>query len=221
MTSSSRSVRLVEAVLGVALLLVVVAGVGVLVRPELWPFRPKVALVGDSITATSAAALRDELVHSYHLDIEATPGYRTDQLLPAARQAAADQPEQVVINLGTNDAFQGWPVDQSEAALRELVGLFPAARCVHLVTVNERILDLERTGLTPRLQAYNQMLARVAASRPGTDLIDWTAAVDRYSAAGDPSGPFTFDSVHPLPPGQHDLAQLYHRALDACPQKTG
>lgn len=221
MSSTSRPIRVVEAVAVVLVLLVVAAGVAVLVRPDLWPFRPKVALIGDSITATSEGVLRDELVRSYHLDIEATPGYRTDQLLPAARQAAAEQPEQVVINLGTNDAFQSWPIEQSEASLRELIGLFPQARCVHLVTVNERILDLQQTGLTPRLQAYNQMLARVAASRPGTDLVDWTAAVDAYAAAGEPSGPFTFDSVHPLEPGQRDLARLYHRALDACPQKSG
>lgn len=199
------------------LVLVVAATIAVSVRPELWPFRPRVALLGDSITVVSEDALRGELRHDYRLDIEATSGLRTDQLVPAVDAEVPPGQDQVVINLGTNDVGQSWPLEQSEASLRELLARFPDARCIHLVTVNERILDFAGRGAeNERARAFNAMLARVAASRPGADVVDWTAEVDAYVAAGEPEGPFTTDSVHPTPAGQRALARMYHRALDAC-----
>ncbi|MEZ5143253.1 MAG: hypothetical protein R2726_12155 [Acidimicrobiales bacterium] len=84
--------------------------------------------------------------------------------------------------------------------------------------MNERVLDFAGRGAeNVRARAFNEMLARVAAARPGTDLVDWTAAVDAYVAAGEPDGPFTTDSVHPAPAGQRALARLYRQALDSCP----
>ncbi|MEZ5143252.1 MAG: SGNH/GDSL hydrolase family protein [Acidimicrobiales bacterium] len=110
---SSRRPRALLA-FAVVLTLVVAAVVVVWVRPEVWPFRQEAVLLGDSITVVSEDALREELRRGYQVDIEARSGYRTDQLLTEVPEGATTaSPDQVVINLGTNDVGQSWPLDQS------------------------------------------------------------------------------------------------------------
>lgn len=174
-----------------------------------------VVVVGDSITEGGDPILRRELSPPYHLRIRGRGGYRIEEMEPYAIELATTRPEQVVINLGSNDILKSWPAANSAVALSRMLDRFDGARCVHLVTVNEYFAPGDDLTTHDRAVALNAEIRRVATSR-GHDVIDWSALVGRYLAAGQPDGPITEDSVHPTERGQVELAGLYREALDRC-----
>lgn len=192
-----------------ALLVLLAVLVVELVRPG-----PPVALIGDSITAMSATALHRRLDDDWSVTVDGRPGYRIDQQLDAARRIAPRAPEQVVINLGTNDVNQGVDLAASAAAMEEMVSLFGSARCIHLVTVNESMLagDLEvRRGAETLNAAYRA----IADRDPRVRIIDWAGMVDQWQARH-PGRSITTDTVHPTDEGIDLLVTAYEEALDAC-----
>jgi len=174
-----------------------------------------VALVGDSITEQSEATLLEELRSTYHVRIRGRGGYRIEEMEPYAIELATTKPEQVVINLGSNDALKSWPVDKSVLALRRLIADFEGARCLHLVTVNESMVNDRVPDLSERTAALNAEIRRIAASE-NYNVIDWSRAVSEDLAAGSPRGGITSDTIHPTPNGQKVLADLYNAALATC-----
>lgn len=174
-----------------------------------------VVVVGDSITEQGDATLHARLSPPYHLRIRGRGGYRIEEMEPYAIELATTGPEQVVINLGSNDILKDWPLDKSVAALQRLLDRFAGARCVHLVTVNEHFNAGDDATMHDRTTALNAEIRRLATSR-GADVIDWSGLVGEQLAAGEPDGPITDDSVHPTPLGQAKLADLYRVALDRC-----
>ncbi len=101
--------------------------------------KPRALILGDSITDHGQRELNDTLGPLYALSIDGQDNFRIDDQLPVAERWATRPFQQVVINLGTNDAVQGWPLDESTANLTKLVGMFPTAKCVHLTTINEHL----------------------------------------------------------------------------------
>ena len=134
---------------------------------------------------------------------------------PYAVEAAAADPEQVIVNLGSNDVLLSWPLDRSVEAYTRLLGYFDDARCVHLVTVNERFRSNVDEGLAFRALLLNNQIRLLAASA-GARVIDWSKMVADYEAAGSPYGPITSDSVHPTELGQKMLADAYREGLRTC-----
>jgi hypothetical protein len=195
----------------------ILAGVLVLLAVlvvELMRPRPPVALIGDSITAMSATALHRRLDGDWSVTIDGRPGFRIDQQLDAARRIAARAPEQVVINLGTNDVNQGVDLAASAAAMEQMVSLFGSARCIHLVTVNESMLagNLEaRRGAETLNAAYRA----IAEQDPRVRIIDWAAIVDGWQARH-PGESITTDTVHPTDEGIDLLVTAYGEALASC-----
>lgn len=174
-----------------------------------------VAIIGDSITEQAAPLLLEELQPTSVVRVRGRGGYRIEQMEPYAVEAAAAEPEQVIINLGSNDVLVGWPLDRSVDAYARLLDYFDDARCIHLVTVNRGFESPADTGLAYRALLINGQI-RELADAAGADVIDWAQMVIDYEAAGSPFGPITYDSVHPTELGQQMLADAYREALRTC-----
>jgi lysophospholipase L1-like esterase len=178
--------------------------------------RPTVAIVGDSITERGESALRKTLSDDWRLSIDGRSGYTVAEQIPAARALGEQAPTQVIVNLGTNDVMKGHDLSQSAADLAEVVAAFPAATCIHLVTVNEGI-ELGGRSFADRSAELNRSIAELAAADPRIDVVDWSAAVAAYEAGDQADGPILTDTVHPSPRGQLALAARYAEALASCP----
>lgn len=176
--------------------------------------RPPVVLIGDSITANLAGTARDELGGDWALTIDGKPGFVAADQVPAAQNATRFPFEQAVVNLGTNDAMtSGQDLGETIAALEQVVDLFADVPCVHVVTVNESMMN--GTGDAPiRARRINDGLRTIASTRPNVDVVDWAAIVrDVQREQGEP---LTTDTVHPNDRGNAVLAAAYEDALAAC-----
>ncbi len=72
---------------------------------------PKVAAIGDSIVFVSAGNIGTALADRYQYWIIGIPGYTIGNALPSFDQQLATEPNDVISNLGTDDAldnFTGW-----------------------------------------------------------------------------------------------------------------
>jgi lysophospholipase L1-like esterase len=193
-----------------------VLGALVLRFTGIYPRRgPSVVLIGDSITEQSADTFDQRLGGEYDLSTTGRPGFRAEQLLADVPDLADGDPTQVVVNLGTNDMTQGWRPADTEAVLERLAGSFPSARCVHVVTINDHMVN-DDPSLVPRVQDLNGRI-RAMAARHGWDVVPWDRLVADYDAGPQPFGPITTDTVHPTQLGRDVLADAYERALKACP----
>ncbi len=184
-----------------------------------WKLRtgPDVALLGDSITVVSNDQIKEALGRAYTPDIAAVLGITAGEMIPAAQKAAQRNPEQVVIELGSNDVLKKDPLDQAAQHLRDLVAQFPKAKCVHLVTINSHMTDAGKP-VAPRAGLLNAAIVQIKASDTRIDLIDWNAAVSDAMAAHGGKETLTSDTVHPNGDGAKVLATLIRAGLDRCPK---
>jgi lysophospholipase L1-like esterase len=202
---------------GVAAIAVVVAAVLVAAGVVVWLTRPRerVVFVGDSIMD----GLRPIVESRYHIDdnsLKAVPGKTIDDMMEAATGLAASNPTQAVIDLGTNDVLANEPAGPNGAMLTRMVELFPTAKCVHLVTINEHMLSPTFGNVGSAAAALNQQMAAIAQSHPNVRIVDWDKTVLDQDAAHDPDGPITIDTVHPTPMGQQLLVDDIQRSTDHC-----
>ena len=207
-SSSRRLVAFAAAVV----LLVVALGAVALVRSRP-TYGPPVAVIGDSITEMSQPTLRTAIRPEWDPTIVGRSGYRVGELQADAEDVVEAQPEQAIVNLGTNDVLQGYPLDASMEDYRRLLDTFAGARCIHVVTVNEAIVSAD--GAAERAEAFNERL-RVLAEERDLEVIDWSGAVRRAVAEGEPDGAVLSDTVHPTRVGQRLLGDLYADALARC-----
>lgn len=208
---SSKSAPLIGA--GVAVVIVVIGGV--VAYFAFRDDRPKVVLMGDSITYISAPAFKKELKGSYELVVSGTPKRRADERVEDAAVLDATHPDAVVVNLGTNDVLQGRPPQSAADALEKIGKTFADAECVVLVTVNENMFNAERASLGPDAKALNQEILAMA-EKHGWGVVRWDEIVRRYLAEGEKQGHLSVDTVHPRPVGRKLLADAYGKALASC-----
>jgi lysophospholipase L1-like esterase len=173
------------------------------------------AVIGDSITDISRTTFEQALEPDYAVEVDGVGGARVDQMQGEADKVAATHPQQVVINLGTNDVIGKFPIDQSMKSYEEMINKFPDAACLHVVTVNEDIVALSDPDYRNRAVEYNNRL-RSLASQHHARVIEWNRIVHDYLAAGEPEGHLSTDSIHPTELGQKKLADAYRASLDAC-----
>lgn len=174
----------------------------------------KVALLGDSISVSSRKELGTSL-EEYSLRVAAIRGEGLaggpistvvggDGMRSIARLLASDDPEILVIALGTNDAWlPELGLDESSDALDEILAEFEGA-CVVTVTISE----------TSTAEAYDREKARRL-----NDLL--VAAGDHVAPWGersseDPDRYLQPDGLHPTPEGAALHAALVGDAVDAC-----
>lgn len=180
-----------------------------------------VAILGDSITRQGSSVLADVLGSTWDLRVDGKDGYTVLGQTPAGRNLAEGDPEQVIINLGTNDVFfDRYDLPTSAVQMANLLGFFAGARCIHLVTVNEHMGP--DPALAPRARTFNESLRRLAAADPRIHLLDVNAVF--AAAQADPSVAkplFDSDTIHPTTNGHRVLAEAYDAALRSCPAPIG
>ncbi len=174
---------------------------------------PTVAVLGDSITQLSTHAIHAALDATANVAVRGINNQRIDQLQPVAERFAATDPQQVIIALGTNDAGQGQPLADSEAALETMLATFPAAACITIVTVNNSTSNAEYNGRASALDTY---LRSLPATHPQVQLFDWQRVREIYWQAFEPDGQWTTDSIHPTPLGQVQYAAGMAAAVANC-----
>ena len=182
------------------------------------PAAPTVAVVGDSITQLSTTRFVERLRTAWSVSVQGFSGLFVGELAPNATRYAATEPDQVVINLGSNDAHELVPTAQSVADMQALIGLFPEADCIHLTTITTSSGLPSTTDGGHRL---NDELRAMALADPRVRIIDWAAAVAAHQAAGNPGGSWTFDGIHPSTAGREALVGMVETALAACDSPPG
>jgi lysophospholipase L1-like esterase len=171
----------------------------------------RVALVGDSITNIVGPQLQAEGRHDWQ--VEATDGVTAPEMVERAQLLAATAPEQVVVNLGTNDALQQKSVDEAIAAIGAMVDAFGSARCVHLVTISTRLPSFGQTPPAPETaERINDWIRATADEREQVRVVAWDEEV------GDDDGLelLKADRIHPDEQGQERLRKLIERAVSGC-----
>lgn len=174
-----------------------------------------VAIVGDSITVDSEKAFHAALDDQYRLRVRGRGGYRIEEMEPYAIELAVEDPEQVIINLGTNDVLQNGAIDKSVTALNRMIKDFSKVACFFVVNLNEGMRRDSDPDVAGRAEVFNLELNRIAESS-NLKVIDWNGAIEADQAAGSPNGELLTDTIHPSPAGQAVLAKLYKDALASC-----
>lgn len=165
-----------------------------------------VAVVGDSITFQTKEHLDPEV----NWDVAASIGATSAQMLPEAQRLAGEGPSQAVINLGTNDALQQIPVQDTEATLESIVGAFDDSRCVHLVTLGTQLPASGEPPASELAGQLNDWMRRFADERDNVSVIDW----DEELAGEDQL--LLDDHIHPNVPGRERLAAMMADAVESC-----
>lgn len=176
----------------------------------------EVLFVGDSITDWYRRPIQRAIGGTYGLTIVARAGATAEQMLPEAQARRDLDPDQVVINLGTNDINTGGSPERTEAEIRRIADQFPDAACIWVTTVNSNV-PVPGGGASPAADELNARLADWAATDDRIDLIDWDRIVTEDIEADPPRGtPLTRDTVHPNEAGTSRLIRAYRKAIDGC-----
>lgn len=174
---------------------------------------PKVALIGDSITGLSRDRLIAGLGDGHTVEIMGKFGARSDEIIAEVKVIAASRPSAAVINIGTNDALQRVPAEQTKASVQEILDLLDDVGCRYLVEINNGITDL-LTGdsRADEARAINVELDALARENPGVKVLEWNAAIAEHGGVG----AVMYDTVHLSEQGQSLLAETYQQALRNC-----
>jgi lysophospholipase L1-like esterase len=181
------------------------------------PGGPRVAVMGDSLVQGGVYAIHQALDPVAATSARGINGQRIDQMLPVAQKFASSKPDQLIVALGANDSFQGWPTTVSVDTMRQLVGTLPTRTCT-------TILTMSTTTAWPTFNANSRRLddalARLRDSIPNVQIVDWGREIDDYTNAGSPFGTWVTDSLHMNDLGQSAFAGAMRSAVKSCPQRT-
>jgi hypothetical protein len=197
-----------------ARLLVLLVTVLVLASCGAAPSPSDATFIGDSITDRARSGLHER----FGVDdsrVVAVGGATIQDMGASAQAAAAGDPPIVVVNLGTNDVLLLDPPEEIAGRLDAMVEELEGARCVYVVTINERMVSPQ--GGDPK--AIAAALNTTIRGWDGSDnrhVVDWAKVVNDYDAAGAPDGPVTTDTVHPTEVGQAMLLDEIGRELETC-----
>lgn len=170
-----------------------------------------VAVVGDSVTYLSAGALQERFSWADRFDVQARPGFRTEQLLPVAEELLAGGPDVLVLLTGYNDVLQ---LADPEPGLQRMVDLATRAPCAvwMLVPVKGDYDPGLMEAYNRRLEELTRPVSTIHLSPAWRDLVDGTAGPD-------PSPDLiATDQVHPTDAGSRALAAAMEGAVRRqCP----
>jgi hypothetical protein len=103
-------------------------------------------------------------------------------------------------------------MEQTEAGMQKLVGLFPDADCIHLTTLSESLPE-RSASVRPDAATFNQAIRDMSAADLRIRIVDWNAIVVEQAANG---VDVTSDGVHPTKDGQRLLVTAYERSMADC-----
>jgi lysophospholipase L1-like esterase len=165
-----------------------------------------VAAVGDSVTYLSAGLLQEEFSWAGRFDVQARPGFRTDQLLPVAEELLAGHPDVLVLLTGYNDVLQE---ADPEAGLRRMVEAASEAPCAVWMLV-----PIKGDYDPARMEAYNARLEEL--TRPVSTIhlsAAWRDEVDATDGPDPRPELVSTDRVHPTDAGSRALARAMEAAV--------
>ncbi len=167
-----------------------------------------VAVVGDSITFMT----KDQLAAGSddQWDVAAMPGATAEQMQGSAAELATRPHDQAIVNLGTNDALRGVPLETTTASLQAIVDAFAGVECVHLVTITEQLPDEDRPA-PQAAAAINEWIRQLDDQRDDVHVIDWQAETE-----GDGVELLEADHVHPNAEGSERLVGMVRDAAGGC-----
>jgi lysophospholipase L1-like esterase len=171
--------------------------------PSPLPQKSQVAVIGDSITFLSEAAIHTALDPTHDVVVNGIPGIKVLGQLAAAREAAHAQPGVVVINLGTNDVLSERDPADVISDLDDTASLFGPATCVVFVNLTTFVTNAD---FQLRARAVNRWIDQHA------HVADWNRAITE----GGPNAGLTTDTVHPTEHGQVVMARLIQQQVNAC-----
>ncbi|HWJ96575.1 MAG TPA: SGNH/GDSL hydrolase family protein [Acidimicrobiales bacterium] len=191
--------RIARALAGTVLLVSGLAGCGLFDRDA----GDRVLVVGDSVTYQSRAYLVKEFAWADELDIEATSGLRTDQLLPDAEEGLSHHPSSAAFMPGYNDILQD-RVDR--AALPEMMDLAAKVPCSVWLLIPVKGVYAPATA-----EAWNQRVRDEAAGHDNVHLVDdWARLVDNSQ---DYALVKSEDAVHPNGLGRKAVADVMSKSI--------
>jgi lysophospholipase L1-like esterase len=169
--------------------------------------KPRVAVVGDSITVVAGGAITRDLHSRYRPDIQAQLGQRIDQMLPTLAQQLRRHPSVVVVNLGTNDMLQAQMHPDWQSGFVRLVAMVSSSPCVVFVTIS----SLGRSNISVPAVAddIDSAIAHAVLDHRNFHVVDWNVLVH----ARDGLSLLLPDKVHPSPAGTQRLAGAIRDAL--------
>ena len=162
--------------------------------------RPHVLVVGDSLEELTSPYLARYLP-GVELTVNAVGGYNSFQIFDLFQESYDPSVDVVVFDAGTNDN-PSYPeiLAGNLAKVAEIVG----DRCMVVPTIH----GLHPGGVDDT--GKNRVVAEFAASRPGTQVPDWTGTVatrpDLMQA----------DNLHPIEEGADYRAQLIAQGVQGC-----
>ncbi|MCU1370946.1 MAG: hypothetical protein JWO77_2140 [Ilumatobacteraceae bacterium] len=197
--SPGHLVRRAAALAGVALLAVGVSSCG------LFDDEPsgRVLVVGDSVTYQSRNWVVKALGGEDEVDLQATSGLRTDELIPGAEDGVSHDPATGIFMPGYNDVLQN---RVAKAALPEMMDLAAQVPCsIWLLIPEKGVYD-------PKIaQAWNQRVREEAAGHDNIHLVDdWARLVDDSQAYALVKSE---DAVHPNPLGRKAVGEVMGKSL--------
>jgi lysophospholipase L1-like esterase len=182
-----------------------------------------VAVLGDSITTFDQADMTQQLGKDYKLTISGNYGKTVEQVIPEAEVVSTRTYDQVIFNLGTNDSIGNLPTASSMDFLKQMISMFPDAKCIHLVNINENMVDIANgQSVSAAAERFNKALEELVGTDQRLSIVDWNA--ETAATLNDKSprwSTLTKDSVHPTEEGNRKLNALYAGALRACDNPLG
>lgn len=158
---------------------------------------PRVVVIGDSISRQARADLE-----SQHGDwrVVAEDARTAVSMQAEARLVAVTRPEHIVVELGTNDALQGLPVEDALAALESILDeATSSADCVHLVTVSTILPYFGREPAPSDTAArLDEWMRAAARGRDRVKVLEW----DRALVDGGGQSLLVGDRIHPNDEGR-------------------
>ena len=164
-----------------------------------------VLVVGDSLEVLTSPYLQKYLPR-VPLTINAEGGYSSLQIFELFRESFDPSQSVIVFDAGTNDN-PGLP--EILAGRLEAVADVVGDRCMVVPTIHGLSVDgVDSTG-------KNRVVARFAASRPGTQVPDWAGAVATHPELMQP------DNLHPIAEGADYRARLIAQGVKDCLSSAG
>lgn len=159
-----------------------------------------VLVVGDSLEVLTSPYL-EQYLQGVELTINVAGGYSSPQIFELFREAYDPSQSVIVFDAGTNDNPQ-YPeiLAGNLQAVADIIG----SRCMVVPTIHGYTVNgYDSSG-------KNRVVARFAASRPGTQTPDWAGAVRDHPEMMQP------DNLHPTPEGANFRAQLIAEGVRNC-----
>lgn len=169
-----------------------------------------VALLGDSITSLASINLKERLLGTDQIHDHAVWGIRVDEQLDTAKGIAKDRPDQVMLNLGTNDVTQGRDTQAVLDDYATILDTLDQIQCVHVITLNEHMRG--DTALGAKAAQINVGIRELAAQHDNTTVTEWSA-IFAYPAD---NSLLMDDLLHPNEEGSKKLGGAMALLAKAC-----